>query len=80
MFGKQKSAYWTQRTHLLRPDVYECSACGHEAKKPTRECLRCHAVMRSQKYDPSWVDEAEILDIIAGDGGCSDEHQPDGIR
>ena len=31
MFDKQKAAYWTQRTHLLRPDVYECSACRYEA-------------------------------------------------
>ena len=32
MFGKQRAAFWTQRTHLFRPDVYECSACGYEAK------------------------------------------------
>ena len=67
---KKKSANRTVHEVLFALDVYECSACGYEAKKATRECPRCHAVMRSQKVDPLWVDEMEILDILSDDGGC----------
>ena len=51
MFGRKKdTAYWIQKTHLLRADEYECSACGRN--------------MTKSKYDPTWVDEAEMLDIL----------------
>jgi rubrerythrin len=61
------TAYWTQHTHLFSPDEYECSACGYETDRPYRECPSCHAEMTKSKYDPSWVDEAVILDILDGE-------------
>lgn len=65
MFGRKKAtAHWIQKTHLLRRDEYICSACGRAAKKAYRNCPSCGADMRGKKYDPSWVDEAEILDIL----------------
>ena len=65
MFGQKKdSAYWIQKTHLLRADEYECSACGRRSAKPYVQCLYCGRNMTKSKYDPTWVDEAEILDIL----------------
>lgn len=65
MFGKRKdSAYWIQKTHLLRADEYECSACGRRFDKPYVQCPYCGRNMIKSKYDPTWVDEAEILDIL----------------
>ena len=61
---KKKSAYWIQRTHLIRKDEYECSACGFCADKPYKTCPKCAMTMKNSKYDPSWVDEMEILDTI----------------
>lgn len=58
---KPLKAYWTQRTHLLRADEYICSACGHSFKKATPFCPKCNAKMMKSQYDPSWVDEAEII-------------------
>ena len=64
MFGKKKqSAAWIRRTHLLRADEYECSVCGSRYKRPSVKCPNCGRIMRGSKHDPSWVDEAEILDI-----------------
>ncbi|MCQ2548385.1 MAG: hypothetical protein MJ145_05240 [Clostridia bacterium] len=62
-----KKAYWTQQTHLLKADEYICSACGYSAKKALKECPGCGAIMSKSKYDPTWVDEAEILDMIFDD-------------
>ena len=65
MFGRKKAtAHWIQKTHLLRRDEYICSACGRAAKKAYGNCPSCGADMRGKKYDPSWVDEAEILDMM----------------
>ena len=65
MFGRKKTAaYWIHKTHLLRRDEYICPACGRAAKKAYRNCPSCGANMRGKKYDPSWVDEAEILDML----------------
>lgn len=65
MFGKRKNhAYWIRRTHLLRADEYVCSSCGSSFRKAKAACPDCGADMRSTKYDPSWVDEAEWLDIL----------------
>ncbi len=62
-----KSGYWIQHTHLFRADVYECSLCGSGSKKPLKNCPRCGARMKKSKYDPQWVDEIEIWDVITGD-------------
>ena len=64
MFGKQKKSYWIRKTHLFRADAYECSACGRRFDKPYGQCPSCGRKMAKSKYDPSWVDEAEILDIL----------------
>lgn len=68
MFGiEKKKAQWIQKTHLFKDDDYVCSECGYSSEKPYSECPRCHSNMRGSNYDPSWVDEAEMLDIILGD-------------
>lgn len=60
-------AYWIQKTHLFRPGEFICSACGHIADKAYKQCSSCDSSMCKSKYDPSWVDEAEMTDIIFGD-------------
>lgn len=67
MFGIEKKPQWTLKTHLFKDDEYVCSECGYSSKKPYSECPRCHSNMKEGNYDPSWVDEAEMLDIISGD-------------
>ena len=58
-------AFWTQRTHLFRPDEFICSNCGYiTTKKRLSECPKCSARMKKTKYDPSWVDEAEFFDCL----------------
>ncbi len=64
MFGRKRTAHWIQKTHLLRADEYVCSACGRHFDAPYEECPHCHRVMTGSDYDPSWVDEAEFLDIF----------------
>lgn len=67
MRNRQDSAYWIQHTHLFRQDEFECSACGHTEDRACGECPACGARMHSSKYDPSFVDEAEILSILFDD-------------
>ena len=62
-----QKAYWTQKTHLFRSDEYVCSVCGHIANKAYKQCPSCGSDMSKSKYDPSWVDEAEMLDIFFED-------------
>ena len=62
----KNNATWIRHTHLFSADDYECSVCGHTATKPQPVCPHCGAVMGGEKYDPSWVDEAAVLDIILG--------------
>lgn len=64
---KGKTAYWTHRDHLFRKDEYICSSCGYRAARPLGTCPGCGARMKRSKYDPSWVDELEILDAILDD-------------
>ena len=59
-----KRVYWIHKTHLLRPDEYICSRCGASYHKPYKVCPNCQAEMGKTKYEPSWVDEAEMLDIL----------------
>ena len=65
--NKEEVAYWTQKTHLLRADEFICSGCGNVERKAHKICPSCGARMKKSKYDPTWVDEAEILDILIGD-------------
>ena len=62
-----KTAHWTHRTHLFRPDEYVCSVCGASFDRPWTVCPSCGAPMRKAKYDPSWVDEAEGLSAFLDD-------------
>lgn len=61
------TARWIQRTHVFRKDEYECSYCGHRVDKPIKECPFCGKIMKGSKYDPSWVDEMEMIDEIFDD-------------
>ena len=63
----ENTAYWTQKTHFLRADEFICSACTKSSDKAYKNCPSCGALMTKNKYEASWVDEAEILDIIFGD-------------
>ena len=65
--SRQKTAYWSQKTHLLRADEFICSECGTVSDKGYGTCPGCGARMKKSKYDPSWVDEAEFLDTFFGD-------------
>lgn len=64
---KNKTAQWIRRTHIFRRDEYECSACGEIADKPYKICPCCGRHMKGGKYDPSWVDELEIIDSLFDD-------------
>ncbi len=66
-FHNEKTGYWIQHTHLLRSDEFECSVCHHTYDKPRAKCPHCGARMKKSKYDPSWVDEAVLLDILDDD-------------
>ena len=63
----KRAARWIRHTHLFRKDEYECSACGFKADKPYRICPCCGLLMKGSKYDPSWVDEMEMMDAIYDD-------------
>ena len=62
--SQRRVAYWTQRTHIFRSDEYVCSACGAKIDRPYKRCPNCRAIMKSAKYDPSWVDEIEFMDAM----------------
>ncbi len=62
-----KKSYWIQREHLFDPVEYVCSVCGAASEKPWEECPECGTKMKKVKYDPVYVDEAEMLDILFGD-------------
>lgn len=64
---RKKIAKWIQHTHLFHKDEYECSACGFITDKPYKTCPQCAMSMKGSKYDPSWVDEMEIVDAIFDD-------------
>lgn len=66
MFNNNKP-HWTQKTHLFSDDEYICSSCGYSSPKPYSECPGCGSRMHGSKYDASFVDEAEMFDIILGD-------------
>ena len=55
------------REHLCDPVEYICSVCGAASEKPWEECPECGAKMKKVKYDPVYVDEAEMLDILLDD-------------
>ncbi len=63
----EENAQWIKRTHLFKRDEYECSVCKYKTDKPHKVCPGCGRTMNGIKYDPSWVDEAEIIDAIFDD-------------
>ncbi|MBR3554174.1 MAG: hypothetical protein IKN72_12430 [Clostridia bacterium] len=65
MFGTQ--AHRIRHTHLFSAATYECSACGQEISKNDARCPRCGSTLQGEDYDPSWVEEAAMLDMILGD-------------
>lgn len=64
---KNKTGHWIQRTHLFRKDEYECSVCKCRTDEPYKACPHCGLPMKGSKYDPSWVDEMEMIDAIFDD-------------
>ena len=62
-----KKPHWIMREHLCDPIEYICSVCGAASEEPWEECPECGARMKKVKYDPVYVDEAEMLDILFGD-------------
>ena len=62
-----KRPYWIRRTHLFRADEFICSHCGSIATKAYACCPGCGAQMSTTKYDPHWVAEMEMMDILFDD-------------
>ena len=58
---------WIQRTHIFRRDEFECTDCGYLADAPYAVCPYCGEPKDGTKYDPSWVDELEEIDMILDD-------------
>lgn len=65
--GKEETAYWIQKTHMMRADEYECSSCGASFDKAYSRCPNCDLEMTKIEYDPSWVDEIETMDALFRD-------------
>ena len=62
-----KKPHWIKREHLFGPMEYVCSVCGAAFDEPWEECPGCGARMKKVKYDPVYVDEAEMWDILLGE-------------
>lgn len=63
----KKHGKWIQHTHFLKNDEYECTNCGYIADRPYATCPSCGNDMNGSDYDPEWVDEMEIIDMIFDD-------------
>ena len=59
--------HWIEREHLFDGTEYVCSRCASSFEEPWEECLDCGVRMEKIKYDPVYVDGAEMLDILIGD-------------
>lgn len=65
---RNKKAYWTKISHIIRNDEFQCSKCGRKAAKPLPRCPHCGAEMTGRKReDPQWIDEMAFIDILLGD-------------
>ena len=62
-----RKPHWERKTHLFKADEYICSECGLASPKPYKVCPNCGMKARNVKSDLTWVDEAEMLDIILED-------------
>ena len=61
---QNNKAHWVLYTHLFSPDEYECPVCGATTKQQSDVCPCCGSSMSGEKYDPSWVDKAAMMDTI----------------
>ena len=59
---KSQEPYWIVHSHLFDPDEYECSECGCTVRKAGRTCPNYGALIRHQKDEQEWVEEAEFMD------------------
>ena len=64
---KGKKAFWIRRSHILRRDEYECSACGFRSDRPDAVCKGCGRSMKSGGCGSSWIDELEAIDALFDD-------------
>ena len=62
-----RKPHWIEKKHLFDGTEYLCSCCGACFEEPMEECPACRAEMKNIKYDPVYVDEAEMMDILFGD-------------
>lgn len=69
LFRRKKKyvPFWIRKTHLFRKDGFICSECGYNAKKAYKTCPCCKAPMSKEIFDPSWVDEIEMQDMMFDD-------------
>ena len=63
----KRKPHWIEREHLFDGTEYVCSCCGASFEEPWEECPACGVKMEKIKYDPVYVDEAEMMDILFGD-------------
>ena len=63
----RRKPYWIEREHLFDGTEYVCSCCGASFEEPWEECPACGVRMEKIKYDPVYVDEAEMMDILFED-------------
>ena len=56
-----------RRTHLFSADTYECGACGQQIQKHDTTCPHCGRTLQGEDYDPSWVEEAAMMDFFFGE-------------
>ena len=63
----KRKPHWIEREHLFDGTEYVCSCCGASFEEPWEECPACGAEMKKIKYDPVYVDEAEMMDILFWD-------------
>ena len=59
--------YYSAPIINLAGKEYVCSCCGASFDEPWEECPECGVKMKKIKYDPVYVDEAEMLDILLED-------------
>ena len=65
IFKIPPAASWIKHERLFGGDKYECTACRAQFKKKAASCPNCGARMTKTKFDPKWIDEMELLDIIS---------------
>ncbi len=64
---RRRRGYWIEREHLFSGREYVCSVCGRHEYSPSHYCPSCGAEMSGIDYDPAFVEEAAILDMIMDD-------------